>query len=111
MFSNDTDLLVAVPYDFDQAGLVNAPYAAPSEQFPIRNVRQRLYRGRCVNNDYVETSLQRFQDRRDSIYELVSKQEGLTSTTRKSLISFIDYFYKIIDDPRKVERYIINRCI
>ncbi|MCK5326655.1 MAG: hypothetical protein KAJ57_11625 [Woeseiaceae bacterium] len=111
MFSNDTDLLVAVPYDFDQAGLVNAPYAAPSEQFPIRNVRQRLYRGRCVNNDYVEASLQRFQDRRDSIYELVSKQEGLTSTTRKSLISFIDYFYKIIDDPRKVERYIINRCI
>lgn len=111
MFGNDTDLLVAVPYDFDQSGFVNAPYAAPSEQFPIRNVRQRLYRGRCVNNERVEASLQRFQDTRDSIYELVSKQEGLTSTTRKSLIGFIDNFYKIIDDPRKVERYIFGRCL
>jgi hypothetical protein len=33
---------------------------------------------RCVNNEHLEASLQRFSDRRDAIYKLVLEQvEGL----------------------------------
>lgn len=111
LYDNDSGLLVAIPYDFDQAGFVNAPYAAPSEQFPITSVRQRIYRGRCVNNDYIPASLQRFQDVRESIFTLLNEHEGLTSMTRKSLIAYVKNFYKLIDDPRKVEKYMTNKCI
>ena len=38
---------VPVAYDFDASGIVNPPHAAPDQRLPIRNVRQRLYRGRC----------------------------------------------------------------
>ena len=37
---------VVLPYDFDQAGLINVPYARPHERLPIHRVTQRLYRGR-----------------------------------------------------------------
>jgi hypothetical protein len=111
LYDNDSGLLVAIPYDFDQAGFVNAPYAAPSEQFPITSVRQRIYRGRCVNLEHLPASLQRFQEVREAIYALVQEHEGLTSMTRKSLLQYVNNFYKLIDDPRKVEKYMSNKCI
>ncbi len=111
LFGNSVDPLVAIPYDFDQSGIVNAPYAAPSPNFRIRNVRTRLYRGRCVNNAHVPASLQEFKDGRDKIYAVVDAQEGLTSGRRKYIVSYIDKFYKLIDDPRDVEKQIIRKCI
>ncbi len=111
LFGNDVDPLVAIPYDFDQSGLVNAPYAAPSPNFNLRTVRQRLYRGRCLNNPHIPASLQHFRDRRDAIYAVIDTQEGLTNSTRKSLVRYIDKFYDLIDKPRDVERQIVNNCI
>jgi len=70
-----------------------------------------LYRGRCVNNEYVEASLQRFRDRRDAIYTLVLEQEGLEPRARERMIRYINDFYELIDDPRDVERKIIKKCI
>ena len=111
LFKNDSELLVAIPYDFDQSGFINAPYAAPSEQFPITSVRQRIYRGRCVNNEHIPATLQRFQEIRESIFTLLQEHEGLTSMTRKSLLQYVENFYDIIDDPRKVEKYMTGKCI
>jgi len=111
LFGNSVDPLVAIPYDFDQSGIVNAPYAAPSPNFRIRNVRTRLYRGRCVNNEHVPASLQKFRDGRDAIYAVIDAQEGLTSSTRKSVVKYIDKFYKLIDDPSDVDKHIISKCI
>ena len=113
LFANDVDPLVAVPYDFDQSGLVNAPYAAPSPNLRIRSgkVTTRLYRGRCINNQHIPASIQEFKDGRDAIYAVVDTQEGLTSGTRKSIVKFIDKFYKLIDDPKDVEKHIVDKCI
>jgi hypothetical protein len=111
LFGNGTDPVIAVPYDFDQSGFVDAPYAVANERFRIRSVRQRVYRGRCVNNEHVPASLRRFRDRRDSIYALVNEQEGLQSGVRENLVRYIDDFYELINDPKDVERRIVKRCI
>ncbi len=111
LFSNDIDPLIAIPYDFDQSGFVDAPYAVPNPQFRIRSVRQRLYRGRCVNNEYVAASLQKFRDSRQAIDALVDGQEGLDSRVRKRVARYVDDFYKLINKPRDVERKIIGECI
>lgn len=103
--------MIAVPYDFDQSGFVDAPYATPDQRFRIRTVRQRLYRGRCVNNEHVMVSLHKFRDHRDSIYALVNEQEGLESRVREKLVRYIDDFYELIDDPKEVERKIIKKCV
>lgn len=105
------DPIIAVPYDFDQSGFVDAPYATPAEPFKLRSVRQRLYRGRCVNNEYLDSSLQRFKDRRGQIFDLINEQEGLSPSTRKKLISYVGQFYRLIDKPSDVDRYIIGKCV
>jgi hypothetical protein len=111
LFSNDRDLLIAIPYDFDQAGLVSAPYALPGRQFGIRTVRQRIYRGRCDNNDYVEGSIEHFKAIRNNIFALIETQDGLTRKVRKILATYVQQFYDTADDPRRITRLMINGCI
>jgi len=110
LFGNNVDPIIAIPYDFDQSGFVDAPYAIPNEQLHIRSVRQRVYRGRCVNNKYVENSLQKFRDNRAAIYAVIEEQEGLDSRVRKSLVRYVDDFYELINDAKDVENRIIDRC-
>jgi len=111
LFGNNIDPIIAIPYDFDQSGFVNAPYAEVNENFRIKNVRQRLYRGRCVNNEHVVASLQKFRESRDAIYALIDEQEGLKPYVRESLVRYVDDFYELINKPKVVERKIINKCI
>jgi hypothetical protein len=111
LFSNDKDLLVAIPYDFDQSGIVSAPYALPGHQFDIRSVRQRVYRGRCQNNDYIDDSIDRFKAVRNNIFALIETQEGLTDKVRDILADYVQQFYDIADDPRKVTRLMKGKCI
>ncbi len=111
LFSSDRDLLVAIPYDFDQSGLVSAPYALPGRQFGIRTVRQRIYRGRCQNNGYLDGSIGRFKDIRNNIFALIETQEGLTPKVRNILADYVQQFYDTADDPRRVERLMTKRCI
>lgn len=103
--------IIPVAYDFDQSGLVNAPYASPNPAFRIRTVRQRLYRGRCVNNEHVATSIERFNEQHEQMNAIIAAQEGLEDRTRKAMIKYIDSFYALINDPRKVQRSIIDACI
>jgi hypothetical protein len=38
------------PYDFDHAGIVDAPYAGPAPELEMPDVRTRMYRGFCEDN-------------------------------------------------------------
>lgn len=100
-----------IPYDFDRTGWVNAPYATPNPRFRIRSVRQRLYRGRCVNNEHLDTSLQVFREHRDEIDALVKEQPGLTPATRRYLLKYSNAFFRIIDNPRKFDKAVVRNCI
>jgi len=111
LFGNDVDPILAIPYDFDQSGFVDAPYAVPNENLRIRTVKQRLYRGRCVNNEHLGNSIDMFRKERDKLYALIADQEGLISGVRKQVTRYLDSFFEIIDDPRDVQRKIIDKCL
>ena len=100
-----------VPYDFDQSGFVDAPYAVPNPEFRLRTVKQRRYRGRCVNNSHVDTSMQKLLDNRDAIYAMIRDQEGFADATRQELVTFVDSFYELASNPKRVERMILKRCV
>ncbi len=93
------------------SGLVDAPYAEPNPRFRIKRVTQRLYRGRCAYIDNLEASLKLFQDNREAIYEIIEQQEQLQDSTRKKVRKFVDRFFDVIDNPKKVHREISSQCI
>lgn len=111
LFTRKGELSYTVPYDFDLSGLVNAPYAAPNERFKIRSVRERLYRGRCINNEHLPATLGRFREKRSEIEALIENQEGLDIRARRSMLAFVAQFYRTIDNPKRLKRYIVEACL
>jgi hypothetical protein len=100
-----------VPYDFDQSGLVGASYAAPNPRFGLSSVKQRLYRGRCINNDLLPATLELFRKRRSAIESLIANQPHLDKKKRARMLSYVRDFYKIIDQPKQVTKKLITACI
>ncbi len=76
LLGEEGSLLLSVPYDFDQSGLVDAPHGVTNPRFKLRNAKQRLYRGRCKNNDYLDRTLAVYADKRESIFRLVASSRG-----------------------------------
>ena len=111
LFGNDGQPYYSVPYDFDMAGMTNAPYATPNPRFKLQNVRQRLYRGRCQHNEYLPESLQTFRDRKETFYAMVETMPDLSGTSKRSMYSLMDRFYKLIDNPNAVERNLVQKCV
>jgi len=97
-----------VPYDFDQAGLINTRYAVVASPLPIKTVRQRLYRGRCSHLDQLDPAVALFNERRQQL-ELALMPDGLRND--KSTASYIDGFFRIINAPKQRERYIDTACL
>ena len=111
LLKSGEDKIFSVPYDFDVTGIVDAPYAVPNPRFRLRNVKQRLYRGRCDNNEHLEATLQLFRDRRQAIYELLDTVPDLSGGNIKKTRRYIEEFYDTIDSPKHVERYISGKCL
>ena len=101
----------AVPYDFDMSGMINASYAAPNPRFGLRNVRQRLYRGRCRFNEHLPATIEHFQNSREALYAVVGEDTPLTERNRRGMRSYLDSFFRTIDDERAVERRLSGACI
>jgi len=111
LFGREGEPIYSVPYDFDMSGLVDAPYADPHPRFKIKRVTQRLYRGRCASIDNLPTSIQLLREKQDAIYKLFEEQQELEERTRKKVTKFIDRFYQVISEPKKLHREITSKCI
>ena len=111
LFGNEGEAVWSVPYDFDMAGLVDAPYAAPNPQFTIRSVRRRLYRGRCIHNDYVSATIANYQSKREDLLQVVNDLEIASEKSIKSMTDYIEKFYKTLASERGVNSAFIKKCI
>ena len=101
---------IVVPYDFDWSGLVNPPYAVPSEFLPIETVRTRLYRGYCRTDAELQPALNEFIQSKDEIYQTCNSIPFLSEKELKKVLKYIDDFYKIIENPKKVELEFHSKC-
>lgn len=111
LFGDEGEIYWSVPYDFDQSGLVDAPHGVVNERFRIRNARQRLYRGRCRNKQWLPASLAAFRDNKDEIMQLVSDTPDLDRRSQKSMISFIEKFYDTLESEKRIESQFMRGCL
>ena len=111
MFTREGEPNYTIPYDFDQSGFVDAPHALPNERFGLRSVRDRLYRGRCSNNGYLPSTLRQFNEKRSDIEALIKDQRELSKRKSRNMLSYINEFYETINNPRRLNRDIVKKCI
>ena len=107
------DRLHPVPYDFDLAGAVDAAYALPSSQLPIRRVRDRLFRGACLSPEAYARAFALFAARREAIVALYHDEIGRRLAPRavEETLRYFDEFYRTIADPQAAQRAITGACV
>jgi hypothetical protein len=95
----------AVPYDFDHAGIVNAPYAKPAEDLLMYGVRERRYRGYCVKNmkDFDET-IAFYNQIKNEVYGLYANCALLDEKYKKATLKYLDDFYATINNAKAVQK-------
>ncbi|MVM28465.1 hypothetical protein GO755_00370 [Spirosoma sp. HMF4905] len=93
---------VPVPYDFDQAGIVEAFYAQPSEHIGIASVRERVYRGIAYPSALFHRVFDRFNQLKPQIYDLYANDPRLESAYIKRTLKYLDEFYAVINNSVKV---------
>jgi hypothetical protein len=106
----NSDLPIVVPYDFDWSGLVDAPYAVPNEVLPIETVRTRLYRGFCQPDAELQPALDEFRQRKEEIYQTCNSVPFLSEKELKKILKYMDDFFKIIENPKKVKSEFHQKC-
>lgn len=102
--------VIPVPYDFDYSGFVSTSYAIPPQGLPVRNVRQRYYRGLCRYNDQAQAAAELFRSRRGRLYALIDAETRLSAARRATAREYIESFFEIIDDPQRYQRQIVDNC-
>jgi hypothetical protein len=94
-----------VPYDFDHAGLVSAPYAKPAEELELSSVRERRYRGYCLPDiTQLEPAIKEFIAIREKVNALYASASYLDDGYRKTVLKFIDEFYSTVGDTQRKQR-------
>jgi len=108
--ARDDGLLLPIVYDFDSSGIVDTSYALPDERLGINSVRQRLYRGTCLDPSALQASFEPFLTHRQEIRALYESYPKLTKRSRDSALAYIDQFYEVLADPKRVERAFRSGC-
>ncbi len=100
-----------LPFDFDFAGMVNAPYAQPNPRYPIEDVRERFYKGLCDNNALLKPTAQLFLEEHGDFITIIDRLEPLSRRSRISVRNYLNRFLDRISEEHARERYLATQCL
>ena len=102
---------IAVPYDFDHSGIVNAPYAQPAEELLMSSIRQRRYRGYCITDLSVfEDVLKKFNDLKTNMYKIYTNCKLIDTKYLKSTTQYLDDFFETISNTKAWQKDFAYPC-
>lgn len=101
---------VPVLFDLDMSGLVNAHYAFPNPDLPIKSVTERYFMGFCHPETDWDALFTRFALLEDADRALLAQIPGLGGGDRRIVSAYLDTFFKTLNSPEAREREIVNAC-
>ena len=101
---------IPIPYDFDYAGIVDAPYATPHKSFPFSDVTERYYLGPCRTKEALAPTLQLFKDKKQSIISRCMEFKKLNPTAHVATEKYIMDFFDILENPASADSLIVAHC-
>jgi len=106
---------IAIPYDFDMSGVVDAPYSVVSkvgeEQLPIESVRDRYYRGYCRSSEISQYVRKEFLSKEKILLSLPDELKGeLSEKEISALKDYLKQFFDILKNDNQFNQQILSNC-
>ena len=101
---------IPVAYDFDSAGIINAPYATVPDSVPIQDVSTRYFLGWCKEEKRYRQAVELVNERRDQAMALFEESPLLSKTYKKKATKYLERSYDFINGEGTFKRKILDRC-
>lgn len=104
------NLAVAVPYDFDWTGLVNASYAVPAEITGTTTVRERIFLGVCRSKEVYRKEIELFLDKKEEFYRIINEFPYLSARQKSDMTIYLDEFFTQCTGRQRILDILVNSC-
>ena len=78
--------------------------------FNNTSVTERVYRGYPRSMEEIDEALIVFNAQKENIYSMINNFDLLSSRNKKTMIDYLDDFYKLITNPKKVKSTFIKNA-
>lgn len=93
--------ILALPYDFDFSGLVNAPYASPESKTGLRDVRERLLLSGNLPAEALSAARTLFLEKKTAVYE-ACRSGFLSKNTQAQTIKYLNRFFSQLEEKAEI---------
>jgi len=100
---------IAVPYDFDFSGLVNAPYALANPNYEIKFVRDRIYLGFEQLLGQMHATLFYIDGKRKDLLNVVNRSKQLHPDSKDDVTNYLVSYLDRLEDIQVAKRLPITR--
>ncbi len=105
------ETIIPLSYDFDMSGLVNPPYSQVNAQLSIKSVTDRLYRGFCRDEAFLEMIRQEFLAKEAQFWSTVEQQQPfLADSDLKTVSNFLKGFFDVLKNDRLYRDQVLLAC-
>ncbi|WP_111670483.1 hypothetical protein [Algoriphagus litoralis] len=105
------ETVIPLAYDFDMSGLVNPPYAQVNTQLGIKSITDRLYRGFCRDEAFLEMIRQEFLAKENQFWSTVDRNQAyISEVDLKATKSFLSGFFDVLKNDRLFKEKILQSC-
>jgi len=101
---------VAIPYDFDLSGFVDADYSKPDGVPAEFLADKRVYKGICYTEDEFSETFEFFMKLKPRFEEIISGQDFVSRGTRKNIIRYLDKSYELIENEYQFSQKFGSAC-
>lgn len=86
--------IIPVPYDFDFAGLVNAPYATANTALGVFSRYDRVYLGVESDSEKLKETFNTFKAKQRKLISVIKSCDEINSLAKKDMIKYIESFFQ-----------------
>ena len=102
---------IPIPYDFDMAGFVNAPYATFDESLGIRSVHERVYKGYCRDETITQIVRNEYIGLEPEIIAVIDRYKNQFEPKEfTALRKYMDEFFTMLKNDSFYREEIIRNC-
>lgn len=101
--------IAPIPYDFDYAGVVNAPYARYDPTMGQTSIRDRVYLGYATSADDLRSIFSYFKTKKEALYQIINGCTQISKLAKKDMREYLDSFYTLIEDKVQFEATFAER--
>lgn len=108
--NDTTKALLAVPYDFDFASLIDASYTKPRNVPEQYLSTRRVFKGLCYTKEEFEKTFQTFRNLKPVFESLFKVKDLISRSTRIRNLDYLDEFYEIIENEEMFTKEFLEAC-